>query len=118
MLNELKNKIPSFINLAATAALDAKMNEVKNKITNITYLATSSALNASEKKTPNLRDLFEKSDNDTEIKAIKNKSFTTTDYNGFTNNILEVKITRKELVNESGLNEKAKTSTTKEEIMT
>ena len=38
------------------------------------------------------------------------------DYNKFTNNILDTKITAKNLFNECGLNEKIKTLTTKEEI--
>ena len=38
------------------------------------------------------------------------------DYNKFTNNILDTKLTAKNLFNECGLNEKIKTLTTKEEI--
>ena len=51
--------------------------------------------------------LSEKAGYDAEIKDIKNKYFTTYDYNKFTNNILDAKITAKALVNESGLNEKS-----------
>ena len=53
---------------------------------------------------------------DAEIKDIKDKYFTTFDYNKFTNNTLNTKITAKMLVHESGLNEKRKTLATKEEI--
>ena len=48
---------------------------------------------------------------DAEIKNIKNKYFTTSDYNKFTNNILCTKITAKKLINEPGLNEKIKLPT-------
>ena len=48
---------------------------------------------------------------------MENKYFTTSDYNKFTSNTLDAKITLKKLVNlESGLNEKIKASATKEEI--
>ena len=50
-----------------------------------------------------------KTNYDAEIKYIKDKYFTTFDYNNFTNNILDEKITTKKLVNESVLNEKIKT---------
>ena len=47
---------------------------------------------------------------------VKDKHFTTSDYNKFTNNMLDAKIMAKKLVNESGLKEKMKTLATKEEI--
>ena len=50
------------------------------------------------------------------INYIKDKYFTTFDYNKFTTNILDAKITAKKLVNQSGLNEKIKTLEAKEEI--
>ena len=53
-------------------------------------------------------------------KLWKTKYFTylipTSDYNKFTSNILDTKITQKKLVNGSGLNEKIKTLATDEEI--
>ena len=49
---------------------------------------------------------------------IGNKYFTTSDYNKFTSNTHDAKITEKKLVNEYDLNEKIKTLTTKEEIKT
>ena len=57
-----------------------------------------------------------KTNYDAEIKYIKDKYFTTFDYNNFTNNILDEKITTKKLVNESVLNEKIKTLITNKEI--
>ena len=45
-----------------------------------------------------------------EIKAIKNKYFTTPEK--VTNNVLDEKTSTKKFVNESGLNEKIKTTAT------
>ena len=109
--NEVKNEISSIINLAINASLNATINEVKNENS-----ATTTALTAVENKVPNVNDLINKRDYDAEIKNIENKYFTTRDYNKFTNNKLDTKITAKQLVNESGLNEKIKTLTIKEEI--
>ena len=49
---------------------------------------------------------------------MEKKYFTSSDYNKFTSNILDAKITQKKLVNESGLDEKIKALATKEEIKT
>ena len=57
-----------------------------------------------------------KKDYDAEIKYIKDKYFTIFDYNRFTNNILDAKITAKKLVDESGLNKKINTLAVKKEI--
>ena len=46
---------------------------------------------------------------------MKNKYFTTSDYNKFTSNIRDAKITQKRLINVYDLNEKIKTLATKEE---
>ena len=59
--------------------------------------------------------MFKKADYDSK-ENIKNKSFSTSDYNKFTNNILDAKITLKMLVNESGFNENIKILATKEVI--
>ena len=69
-------------------SLNAKIKDVKGKITSITNLATNAALTTVENKIPNISDLIKKADYDAEIKDIKNKYFTTSDYNKFTNNIL------------------------------
>ena len=58
--------------------------------------------------------MIKKSDYDAEVKDIKNKYFTTSDYTKFTNNIFNAKITGKTSVNESGLNENLKKLATKE----
>ena len=49
---------------------------------------------------------------------MEKKYFTTADYNKFTSNIIDTKITQKKLVNESGLDEKIKTLARKEEMKT
>ena len=49
---------------------------------------------------------------------MENKHFTTFDYNKFTSNTLDVKITQKKLDNEYDSNEKIKKLATKEEIKT
>ena len=59
-----------------------------------------------------------KVDYNAKISEMENKRFTTSDYNKFTSNTLDAKITQKILVNESYLNEKIKTLATKEEIKT
>ena len=108
-----EDKMSSFINVATYPALDAKINKVKGEIPSITNSATTTALTTVQKKIPKFSDLVKKSDYDAEVKDIKNKYFTTSDYNKFINNILDAKIMRKKLVNESGVNEKIKTLATK-----
>ena len=49
---------------------------------------------------------------------MENRCFTTSDYNKFTSNTLDAKITQKKLVNESDLDKKIKTLGIKEEIKT
>ena len=56
-----------------------------------------------------------KTDYDAKISEMENKYFTTSDYNKFTSNTIDAKITQKKLVNEYDLNNKTKTLKTKEE---
>ena len=51
---------------------------------------------------------MKKADYDANISGIENKYFTISDYNNFTSNALDAKITQKKLVNESDLNGKIK----------
>ena len=51
---------------------------------------------------------MKKADYDANISGIENKDFTISDYNNFTSNTLDAKITQKKLVNESDLNGKIK----------
>ena len=74
----------------------------------IANLATNAALATFENKVPNVSGSVIKTDYEAEIKDIKYKHLTTSDYIKFKNNILDAKITAKKLVNESGLNEKMK----------
>ena len=87
-----------------------KIYEVENEILSITNLATAPALTAFENQVPNASDLVKKANYDAEIKAIKNKYFTTPEK--VTNNVLDEKTSTKKFVNESGLNEKIKTTAT------
>ena len=97
---------------ATNAALNAKINEVKNKIASVTSLATTTSLMLLkiECLTLVIQEI------DPEVKDIKDKYFTTSDFNKFTNNLFDAKTTAKKLVNESGLNEKIKTLATNNEI--
>ena len=51
---------------------------------------------------------MKKADYDANISGIEKKYFTISDYNNFTSNTLDAKITQKKLVNESDLNGKIK----------
>ena len=61
----------------------------------ITNLATTAALTTVENKIPNISDLVKKADYDAEIKDIKIKYFTTSDYNKSTNNTFDEKNSKK-----------------------
>ena len=67
------------------------LNEVEDEIPSIINLATTAALTTIENKIPNASDLVKKADYDAEIKDIKSKYFTTSDYNKLTNNMLDEK---------------------------
>ena len=105
-IKNIEDKLPDITNLMPdNTTFNAKINEAKDKIPSITNLATTAAVSTVENKIPNFSDLVKKADYDAEIKYIKDKYFATSDYNKFTNNIFDEKITEKRLVNESGLNE-------------
>ena len=114
-IKNIKDEISDITNLATNTTLNAKINEAKNEIPSSTNLATSAFLNAkiNEVKGKTSSILVKKADYDAEIKDIKDQYFTTSNRNKFTNNILDEKITAKNLVNESVLNEKIKTLTKK-----
>ena len=50
-----------------------------------------------------MSDLVKKTGYDAKISDIENKSFTTSDYNKFTNGIIDAKVKNKELVNKSDI---------------
>ena len=105
--------------LVTKTEYNAKIKDIEDKMP-----SNTTTLTAVESKIPNVSDLVKKLDYDNEINEIKCKYFDTlikhtdkhTGYNKFTNNILDVKITAKNLVNEFGLIEKIKTLATKGEI--
>ena len=113
MIKNIEDKIPDITNLNTDAALNAKINEIKNKITSITNLATTAALTTVENKIPNVSDIVKKANYDAKILEMENKYFTTSDYDKFTSNTLDAKITLKKLINRYDLNEKIKTLVTK-----
>ena len=57
-------------------------------------LATTAALTTVENKTPNVSDLVKKTDYKAKISKMENKYLTTSDYNKFTGNTLDAKITQ------------------------
>ena len=69
-ITEVKREMPSITNLATTAALSAKVNEVKGKIRSITNSATTAALTAVENRIPNVTNLGNKTNYNTEINEI------------------------------------------------
>ena len=69
-----------------------KINKIKGETLSITGLATTAALNSVNNEIPNVSDLIKKAGYDTKPLNIDSKYFTTSDYNKFTNNILDAKI--------------------------
>ena len=80
-------------------AIKSKMLEVICMILR-DKLATAAGLTAVENKIPNVIDLLGKADFDENIRGIERRCFTTSDYNMFTNIILDAKITEKKLASE------------------
>ena len=71
---------------------------MKKEIPTITNSpTTTTALTTVENKIPNVSDLVQKTDSDAKISVIENKYFTTYDYNKFTSNTLDAKITQKKV---------------------
>ena len=67
---------------------------MEDKIPSVTNLVTTAALASVENKIPNVSDLVKKADYDEKISEIEKKYFTS-DYNKFTSNTLDPKITHK-----------------------
>ena len=107
-----------YLILLTYTTLNTKINYIKNEIPSITNLTTTDAFTTVENKIPNVSDLVKKAGYIPKISKMENKYFTTSDYNKFTSNKLDAKITQKQLVNEYDLNEKIKTLAIKEEILT
>ena len=113
---EVKSELTSITNQPTNASFNAKVNEVKGEIPSITNLVTTAALITFENEISNVVDLVKKANQHAQIKDIKDRYFTTSDYNNFKNNILDEKMTAKNLVNDSVSNEKLKRLAAKEEI--
>ena len=62
-------------NLATKTTLDAKINEVKGKIPSITNLAATAALTAIENKIPNIDNLIKNTDCNTTINEIEKQNY-------------------------------------------
>ena len=88
-VKDIKDKITGITNLATTTGLNAKINEVKGEIPSAPGLATTPAFTAVESKIPERNTLVEKVDFDVKISDFEKNYFTTSDYNKFTNNILD-----------------------------
>ena len=66
---------------------------IKIEIPSITNLATTDALATVESKIPHVSDPVRKADYDAKISKMEKKYFTISDYNKFTSNELDAKIT-------------------------
>ena len=88
-VKDIKDKITGITNLATTTGLNAKINEVKGEIPSVPGLATTPAFTAVESKISERNTLVEKVNFDVKISDFEKNYFTTSDYNKFTNNILD-----------------------------
>ena len=89
---------------------DNKTTDIEGKTLATTGLATTATLNAVKNETPNVSDIVKKTDYDAEIPDIDVKYFTMSDYNKFTNDILDAKIKQNisKFIKNIGLDEKIK----------
>ena len=70
---------------------NSAINDIKGDIPSVTCLATNTALNRFKNKIPGISDLAKKTNYDAKTKDFESKYFTSSDYNTFTNSILEAK---------------------------
>ena len=82
------------MNLATDTTLNAKINEVKNKIPNIINLAATTALTAVENKTPNVYNLANKT-------AKNGKYITTHKFNKLTSKRFIARLTQANFASKS-----------------
>ena len=87
-----------------------KTTDIEGKTLATTGLATTATLNAVKNETPNVSDIVKKTDYDAEIPDTDVKYFTMSDYNKFTNDILDTKIKQNtsKFIKNIGLDEKIK----------
>ena len=80
-IKNIIDKIPDITNLATNAFLNAEINEVKGEIPNISNLATTTVFTAVvENKIPNVSKLVKKTDYNTKVSEIENKTATDHDH--------------------------------------
>ena len=115
MIDAVKNDVydKSVKNVNATDASGfVRKADYDNKTTDIEgkTLATTATLNAVKNETLNVSDIVKKTDYDVEIPDIDVKYFTMSDYNKFTNDILDAKIKQNtsKFIKSIGLDEKIK----------
>ena len=97
---------------------DKKTTDIEGKTLATTGLATTATLNAVKNETPNVSDIVKKTDYDAEIPDIDVKYFTMSDYNKFTNDILDAKIKQNisKFIKNIGLDEKIKNQQQKQNL--
>ena len=102
IMNCLKKSIPLIlVNLVAKKIVMLRSKILQKKY--LVLLSYSAALTAVENEIPNISNQVKKEDYVEKIKEIEGKYFTTYDYNKITNNIHDVKIKNKILVNRSDI---------------
>ena len=89
---------------------DNKTTDIEGKTLTTTGLATTATSNAVKNEITNVSDIVKKTDYDAEISDIDVKYFTMSDYNKFTNDILDAKIKQNisKFIKNIGLDEKIK----------
>ena len=95
--NDVYNKSVKNVNAIDTRGLVRKtdydkITDIEGKTLTITGLATTATLNAVKNEISNISDTVRKTDYDAETPDIDGKYFTMSDYNKFTNDILDAKI--------------------------
>ena len=91
-IDNASKKIPDTSGLVKKTDHNTKITETEGKIPSITGLPTTTAVNAVENKIPDNSNLVKKTDYDAKIIDIECKYFTTSDYNKFTNEIIDNKV--------------------------
>ena len=95
--NDVYNKSVKNVNAIDTRGLVTKtdydkITDIEDKTLTITGLATTATLNAVKNEISNISNTVRKTDYDAETPDIDGKYFTMSDYNKFTNDILDAKI--------------------------
>ena len=91
----MTKKIPDVSSLVTTTLLNTKISEVDGVVTTTVLNTKNGEFNS---KIPGVSGLVRKTDYNTKISDIKAKYFTISDYNKFTEEILDAKMKEKGLV--------------------